>query len=231
VTDIVRIGDATLIHADCRDVLPTTDALGGLVTDPPFNVGKDYGVHNDSMPEPEYLAWIGDILKMCARITSQQWVVVPTSKLRLFWEMLPTAELVIVPMSAGYAVRSGWTQKWAGLLVAGNPPKNPWNLWEGIRHRGEGYFFREETYGHPGYTPQAIMTRAVKTSALDSILDPFMGTGTSGVAAIENGCKFVGIEINRKYFDIACERIERAYAQGKLFHPELAKPEQQELIA
>jgi len=75
------------------------------------------------------------------------------------------------------------------------------------------------------------MTRAVKTSALDSILDPFMGTGTSGVAAIENGCKFVGIEINRKYFDIACQRIERAYAQGKLFQPEPAKPEQQEIAA
>ena len=50
-----------------------------------------------------------------------------------------------------------------------------------------------------------------------TVLDPFMGSGTTGVACANLGRKFIGIEIERKYFDIACERIAAAYAQGRLF--------------
>jgi len=50
----------------------------------------------------------------------------------------------------------------------------------------------------------------------ETVLDPFMGSGTTGVACVELGRKFIGIEINEKYFDIACKRIETAMAQGKL---------------
>jgi DNA modification methylase len=51
----------------------------------------------------------------------------------------------------------------------------------------------------------------------ETILDPFMGSGTTGVACANLGRKFIGIEIEPKYFDIACERIEAAYAQMRLF--------------
>jgi DNA modification methylase len=50
-----------------------------------------------------------------------------------------------------------------------------------------------------------------------TILDPYMGSGTTGVACANLGRKFIGIEIEEKYFDIACERITAAYAQGTLF--------------
>ena len=70
-----------------------------------------------------------------------------------------------------------------------------------------------------------------QAGAPHTILDPFMGSGTTGVAAAQMGRKFIGIEREPKYFDIACERIERAYAQGTLFNPaEQAKPEQVALI-
>ena len=62
-----------------------------------------------------------------------------------------------------------------------------------------------------------------------SILDPFMGSGTTGVAAVQLGRSFTGIEREPKYFDIACRRIEQAYAQGQLFAPELPKQEQMTL--
>ena len=64
-----------------------------------------------------------------------------------------------------------------------------------------------------------------------TVVDPFMGSGTTGVACIQSGRAFTGIERERKYFDIAVERISRAYAQGKLFSPEIAKPEQVEIAA
>jgi site-specific DNA-methyltransferase (adenine-specific)/modification methylase len=57
-----------------------------------------------------------------------------------------------------------------------------------------------------------------------------MGSGTTGVAAIQMGRKFIGIEREPKYFDIACKRIEQAAAQGSLLPPEPRKPEQESLL-
>ena len=221
------IGSAELWLGDCRDILPGITGARAVVTDPPFNVGKDYGGHDDNMPEAEYLAWLSGILLACA--ADEMWVVTPTAKMLAFWELMPLAQQVVIPMTAGYAVRSGWTQKFASILVTGKIAGNPWNLWEGIRHRGEGYFFKEETYGHPGYTPLPIMQRAVATSKAQRILEPFMGTGTTGVAAISENRTFVGIELNPKYFSIACRRIEQAVSQPRLFEVEATKPEQVEI--
>ena len=220
------IGNATLYLGDCMEILPTLGKVDAVITDPPFNVGKDYGVHDDAMPEADYLAWMESVIVACRGASDALWFVVPTSKMLAFWRMLPTAQQVVVPMKAGYAVRSGWTQKFASLLVEGRPPANPWNLWEGIRHRGEGYFFKEDTFNHPGYTPLPIMARAVEASGADAILDPFMGTGTSGVAALQHDKKYIGVELSPAYFDIACKRIEQAHAQGQLFEPTQAAPVQ-----
>ena len=213
---IETIGNATLYHGDCLEVMPLLDGIDAVITDPPFNVGKDYGTHDDSMPEADYVAWIGSIITETLRLAKSQWVVVPTAKLAMFYSLLPEAQQVIIPMAAGYAIRSGWTQKFAVMLVNGKPSGNPWNMWEGIRHRGEGYYFREDTYGHPGYTPYGIMHRAVATARAETVLDPFLGTGTTGVAAVSAGKKFIGIEIERKFFDIACQRIEQAQQQLQL---------------
>lgn len=54
-------------------------------------------------------------------------------------------------------------------------------------------------------------------NSIETILDPFMGSGTTGVAAVKLGKKFIGIERERKYFDIACRRIEEAYNQPDMF--------------
>ena len=62
------------------------------------------------------------------------------------------------------------------------------------------------------------------------ILDPFMGSGTTGVAAIQLGRKFIGIEREPKYFDIACQRIEQAAAQGQLFEPAPVKQHQETFL-
>ena len=89
----------------------------------------------------------------------------------------------------------------------------------------------EERNGHPTQKPLALMAWCLDRASSQNRPDPFMGSGTTGVACAQSGRAFTGIERERKYFDIACERIERAYAQGKLFQPEQATPEQQELIA
>ena len=63
---------------------------------------------------------------------------------------------------------------------------------------------------------------ALTTRPGETVLEPFMGSGTTGVAAVEQGRRFIGIERERRYFDIACERIARAQAQGQLLPPEPA---------
>ena len=87
-----------------------------------------------------------------------------------------------------------------------------------------------EKNGHPCPKPirQVIwMVNRMTRNKDDSILDPFMGSGTTGVAAIQLGRKFIGIEREPKYFDIACRRIEQAYKQRPLFEAEPQRqPEQ-----
>jgi tRNA/tmRNA/rRNA uracil-C5-methylase (TrmA/RlmC/RlmD family) len=77
---------------------------------------------------------------------------------------------------------------------------------------------------HPAEKPVPLFARAInlvcKPDAL--VLDPYMGSGTTGVACAQLGKAFTGIERERKYFDIACERIARAQAQGQMFAPESA---------
>ena len=84
---------------------------------------------------------------------------------------------------------------------------------------------------HPTQKPLELMLWCIKQAGNPAtILDPFMGSGTIGVAAIQMGRKFTGIEREPKYFDIACKRIEQAYAQGQLFAPEQPKQIQEVLI-
>jgi len=104
------------------------------------------------------------------------------------------------------------------IALAIGAPSQPFSdCWDDIRLKGEGYFFREETYGHPGYTPYQIMERAIHLFAKRSVCDPFMGTGTSGEAAVKTGRAYAGIEIEPKYFEIACERIDNAQRQMRMF--------------
>jgi site-specific DNA-methyltransferase (adenine-specific) len=79
---------------------------------------------------------------------------------------------------------------------------------------------------HPNEKPLDLMERIVGVHSLhgDTVLDPFMGSGTTGVACAKLGRKFIGIELEEKYFDIACKRIDDAYKQADLFIPAPSKP-------
>jgi len=84
---------------------------------------------------------------------------------------------------------------------------------------------------HPTQKPLALMHWCIEQAGNpETILDPFMGSGTTGVAAIQLGRKFIGIEREPKYFDIAVNRIEQAVAQGQLFAPEQPKQVQESFI-
>jgi site-specific DNA-methyltransferase (adenine-specific)/modification methylase len=86
-------------------------------------------------------------------------------------------------------------------------------------------------YGHPTQKPLALMEWCLGfVSNAQTILDPFMGSGTTGVACAKLGRKFIGIELEPKYFSIACKRIDEAYRQPRLFHEPPPKMKQGSLL-
>ena len=80
---------------------------------------------------------------------------------------------------------------------------------------------------HPTQKPVEVMRWCIGFIEGGTILDPFMGSGTTGVAAVQLGRKFIGIEIDPKYYDIACRRIEEATRQGDLFIERPPEPKQE----
>jgi DNA modification methylase len=204
----------TLYHGDARDILPTIPRYPGdvLITDPPFNVGKDYGTSDDTLPTEEYEA----LMELVANVgpETQAWVT-PTNRLELFCRKLGArARPVIVRRGAQGPKRWGWYDQFDMLLVRGKPTRWESNLWDGIRLKGEGYYFREEHYDHPGYTPYALISKLVGLMATSerTVWEPFAGTGTTLVAAKSLGAKAIGVEIDERWCDVAASRL----AQGVL---------------
>ena len=127
---------------------------------------------------------------------------------------------------------------WGANYFEGMPPTTCWVIWDKIQEfkgatfemawtsfsspakafrmaRCEAYVGTDKI--HPTQKPVALMRWIIEKIEAPTVLDPFMGSGTTGVACAKLGRKFIGIEIERKYFDIACERIENAQRQARLF--------------
>ncbi len=196
-----------IYHGDCREVLPRLDLTAAtMVTDPPFNVGKDYGACSDSLPAHEYRELVAAVVA-CG--SGREGWVAPKVRLPLFFELMPDARLVIVKRGAHGPRRWGWYDQFDTLLVRGKPRYPFRNLWEDIRLKGEGYFFREHDYGHPGYTPYPLLARLVDLLSEPGglVAEPFCGSGTTLLAAKNLGRKAIGIEIEERYCEIAAKRL------------------------
>lgn len=125
-----------------------------------------------------------------------------------------------------------WANKWRGSSISGTSrlkdgsTKQKNNSGQGIPQYGLrrnwwplANIYTGETAGHPAPMPYAMAFDHISTWTVpgDLVVDPFLGSGTSGVAAVSQGRRFVGIEIHEPYFDIACDRIDKAQRQGDFF--------------
>ena len=211
-TQKVVIGDATLFLGDCMAVLPTLGKVDAVITDPPYGIfacGGKWGKKAElqwgkQAPDISDLLAAGDDIV----IWGGNYFPLPPSRGWLIWYKRDS-----VPSAAD--VELAWT----------NRDMNARLIDQTIAATNA------ERAGHPTQKPLAVMRWTLSFfPAAETILDPFMGSGTTGVAAIQLDRKFIGIEREPKYFDIACKRIEQAHAQGKLFAPEQPKQVQEALL-
>jgi len=226
---IKKIGDATLYLADCTDVLSTIGKVDALITDPPYGINenskkvasrgklaipKDYGEFNwDKNPPSKLIIDMSRAASEYQAIFGGNYFELPPTSCWLVWDKLngtnDFADCELAWTNWNKAVRRiQW--RWNGMIRQGN----------------------EERY-HPTQKPLAVMKWVIDLCPkADLILDPFMGSGTTGVAAIQMGRKFIGIEREESYFNIACERIEQATKQTSLFNVQnpQPKPQQEQLL-
>ena len=223
----VTIGDCRLLLGDCREVLPTLGRVDAVVTDPPY--GLNYTpdsrkqIANDSRRSfarllailPDAIVRTGaDRLAMFTRwdvwgqIFDRFGDLYPPCNC-LVWDKNDTGrgncnhmgnshELVYVSAPANHVMRVN--------------ARRPLNI---VRSSKVG----TNDMAHPTEKPAEVMQFIVECMALpgELVCDPFMGSGTTGVACARLGRRFVGVEIEPRYFDIACRRIEEAYRQPRLF--------------
>lgn len=238
---VEQIGDATLYLGDCREILPTLGKVDALVTDPPYGVNlgnhlaaKDgrldhklvkMGYINYDDTEDNLIAIIVPAVAAALALSRRGLVFCAGSNV---WHF-PRADIiggVFIPSAMGRN-KWGFTSFWPCLLYGRAPA-----LHLGARATALTSTEAAEPSEHPCPKPLGWMTWAVNLTSLvgHTILDPFMGSGTTGVACANLGRKFIGIEIEPRYFDIACRRIDEAYRQPRLFPEAVSKPEQRELL-
>src|SRR5258707_524726 len=95
-----EIGNAVLYLGDCLEILPTLPKVDAVITDPPYNVGKTYGLHNDSMAEDEYAEWSRLRVTAARAVAENQFWVAPRYKLFLWLSLLPNAHLITIRRGA-----------------------------------------------------------------------------------------------------------------------------------
>lgn len=237
------IGDCELYLGDCLEVMPTLGKVDAVVTSPPYNIGNTHHTGNvrtshysDDMPEQEYQDWQIDILnamnsthvfynhknriKDGLMITPYEWILKSKwgVKQEIVWRNggQNFDPCRFYPMTE----RIYWLADSPKAKGVNTGSWNDYVDWQPVKVKEE----------HGRQFPVDYPRTMLQFCGAESCLDPFMGSGTTGVACAEMGRKFIGIELEPKYFDIACRRIEEAYRQPDMFISAAKKPQQDSFV-
>jgi DNA modification methylase len=216
------IGNATLYLGDCLEILPTLDNVHCVITDPPYGIGAPSGTTSIARNRNAYHSFDDTEKNIVA-------VVLPAVEMSLSkagGRGLVTCGCRCLQLYPRARAIGGFYQPAAvGMSPWGFAGYNPVLFYGKDPRDGKGQSSvmtklteRASDTRHPCAKPNSAMNWMVNKGSLplEVILDPFMGSGTTGVACMKLGRKFIGIEIETKYFEIACERIENAQRQTSL---------------
>jgi site-specific DNA-methyltransferase (adenine-specific) len=199
-------GQVTIYHGDCREILPLLPSVDLVLTDPPYNAGKRYGAHDDAMSREQYEAWCASWF-IPVRQLAKRIVVFPGHGNVDLWYRIERPSAIGCWYKPGNARSSiiGW-EEW-----------EPWLYWTGDCGLLGGSSVitaavgkQSDTGDHPCPKPTLLMAKLLGKCRATSVCDPFMGSGTTLVAAKRNGIRAVGIEIEERYCEIAAERLRQS---------------------
>lgn len=235
------IGRATLYLGDCLSIAPTLGPVDHVICDPPYEASLHDSknklqarLRNDGGPDLQGLDFEAidaireRVVMTAAQICKGWFIAFCTVEGTWPWAQAINAS----PMK--YKRACAWVKPDSTPQLNGQCPAQGYECfvcaWAGEGHSKWNSGGKRGVYthcvnnperhgGHPTEKPRRLMAEIVAdfTSPGQTILDPFMGSGTTGVAAVQLGRHFIGIELNPGYFDIACKRIDDAQRQGSLF--------------
>lgn len=228
---VEKIGLATLYLGDCRDVLAQigTGKVAAVITDPPYGINTKSDGSGKLNPWADLCNaafWYADWLSVCRRLTAPAGCVWSF----LNWRSLPTFQKAACDIRWAIESLLVWDKEWIG--PGGSKGLRPSYelaaLFAGeqfsIDDRGLPDIRRAKwsslkPHGHPAEKPEDLMAWLIQISTKpgEFVLDPFMGSGTTGAAAVKAQRPFIGIEMDEQWFSVACRRIEQAQRQGDLF--------------
>lgn len=205
------IGNATLYLGDCRDILLSLPKVDAVITDPPYGIGDKWD-RPDRFGSCGGRLWNGSDGWDAERPSDEVMaLVVSSAKSSVIWG----GNYFRLEPSRGYLV---WDKMQSGFSLADS--ELAW-VSDPITPKTFRYAraqLASEGKEHPTQKPLPLMEWCLAFfPKAETILDPFMGSGTTGVACMNLGRSFIGIEREPKYFDIACRRIEDAQRQGRMF--------------
>ena len=222
-----RIGDCRLILGDCLEVMQTLGPVDAVVTDPPYGIAhsSNYGA-----------SWSGRQIANDHDTSARDAALMEarTSSFLVFgsWKRQhPAGTHTVLIWDKGDAAGMGdlsvpWKPNHEEIYVIGkgfSGERGPGIL------RHNNVTWESKGRAHPNAKPVSLMMDLIGKVAGETILDPFMGSGTTLVACAKLGRKGIGIEIDPDYFEIACKRVEDAYRQPDLFIAPPSPPKQETL--
>jgi len=222
------IGNATLYLGDCLEILPHLPKVDAVITDPPYSDETHRGARGRGATTGG-----GHVLVDFACVDSDEWVSLAAlccSKASR-WTLIFTDWRLVKRADELPLIRMGvWVKNDPAPQFTGDRPATGWEniaifhpsgkkRWNGGGRPAVWRTNIEKRGDHPTQKPIALLTALIRdfTDEGETVLDPFMGSGTTGAACLQFNRAFIGIEIEPKYYDIACERIENAQRQERLF--------------
>jgi DNA modification methylase len=222
----VEIGPHVLYRGDALEVLPTLRDIAVTVADPPYNFstsssGNKVDFWSDALNSSYWFAEV--IRRVVAASHGGDMMLWQFCN----WRTLPAIMKAAIDSRISIESLAVWDKDWIGpggqrglrpsyelvaLMLSGSA---------GIKDRGHADIIKcpwssRKPNGHPAEKPVDLVAKLLSMSPDGTVLDPFMGSGTTGVAARNAGRRFIGIELDDHWFDVACRRIEDAHTGGPL---------------
>lgn len=207
------IGDCTLYQGDCLQVMPLLGQFDAVVTDPPYGLGDKWRGGKAHTKARWKLSNGGEAMAWDADISAAVPIAIDKGENSIVWG----GNYYDLPPQRGWLIFDKCIR---GEFTAGHGEAAWSTLDQPLKILSIPHVIAntKEKKRHPNQKPLALLEWCLGfLPSATTVLDPFMGSGTTGVACVKLGRRFTGIELDPDYFDIACQRIEEAYRQPDLF--------------